>query len=60
MKKYKSLKPYLLLWGTQSLSSLGSAMTVALPAERLCVGDSDALYLLLRALCACEHFCRGA
>ena len=27
MKKYKSLKPYLLLWGTQSLSSLGSAMT---------------------------------
>ena len=27
MKKYKSLKPYLLLWGTQSLSSLGSTMT---------------------------------
>lgn len=27
MKKYQSLKPYLLLWSTQSLSSLGSAMT---------------------------------
>ncbi len=27
MKKYKTLKPYLLLWSTQSLSSLGSAMT---------------------------------
>ena len=27
MKKYQSLKPYLLLWSTQSLSALGSAMT---------------------------------
>lgn len=27
LKKYKSLRPYLLLWGTQSLSGLGSAMT---------------------------------
>lgn len=27
MKKYQSLKPYLLLWSTQSLSSLGSTMT---------------------------------
>ncbi len=27
MKKYRFLKPYLLLWSTQSLSSLGSAMT---------------------------------
>lgn len=27
MKKYQSLKLYLLLWSTQSLSSLGSAMT---------------------------------
>ena len=30
MKKYKTyriLRPYLLLWGTQSLSSLGSSMT---------------------------------
>lgn len=27
MEQYKSLKPYLLLWSTQSLSSLGSAMT---------------------------------
>ena len=25
--KYKELKPYLLLWGTQSLSTLGSGMT---------------------------------
>lgn len=27
MKKYESLKPYLLLWSTQSLSTLGSTMT---------------------------------
>ncbi len=27
MKKYQSLKPYLLLWSTQSLSALGSTMT---------------------------------
>ena len=30
MKKYKTykvLRPYMLLWGTQSLSSLGSSMT---------------------------------
>ena len=27
MKKDQSLKPYLLLWSTQSLSSLGSALT---------------------------------
>ena len=27
LQKYKPLKPYLLLWGTQSLSALGSAMT---------------------------------
>lgn len=25
--KYKELKPYLLLWSTQSLSTLGSGMT---------------------------------
>ena len=25
--EYRKLKPYLLLWGTQSLSALGSAMT---------------------------------
>ncbi|MCI8386383.1 MAG: MFS transporter [Acutalibacter sp.] len=27
LQKYNPLKPYLLLWGTQSLSALGSAMT---------------------------------
>lgn len=27
MKQYRSLRPYLLLWSTQSISSLGSAMT---------------------------------
>ncbi len=27
LQKYKPLRPYLLLWGTQSLSALGSAMT---------------------------------
>lgn len=63
-KEYKSLRPYLLLWSTQSLSTLGSAMTSYALVLWLYLKNGSALQTALlsvcslRTICADEHLCR--
>ncbi len=61
---FHELKSFLLLWSTQSLSTLGSSMTNfalviwSLSGEGVGAYDRSAVRLLLCALCADEYFCR--
>lgn len=61
----KELKTFFVLWSTQSLSQLGSAMTSFALALWLygetgsALADGAAFRLLLRALCGDERFRRG-
>ena len=62
MKKQNSLKQYLLLWSTQSLSTLGSGMTSYALTLWLYQKTGLALetaMLQICAVCADEYFCRG-
>ena len=52
MKKYQSLKPYLLLWSTQSLSALGSAMTGYALVLWLYRQSGSALETAMLAICS--------
>ena len=52
MKKYKQLKPYLLLWSTQSLSALGSGMTSYALVLWLYLRSGSALQTALLSICS--------
>lgn len=51
-KEYKSLRPYLLLWSTQSLSTLGSAMTSYALVLWLYLKNGSALQTALLSVCS--------
>lgn len=51
-KEYKNLKPYLLLWGTQSLSTLGSGMTSYALVLWLYLQSGSALKTALLSICS--------
>lgn len=51
-KEYKELKPYLLLWGTQSLSTLGSGMTSYALVLWLYLQSGSALKTALLSICS--------
>ena len=50
--EYRKLKPYLLLWGTQSLSALGSAMTNYALVIWLYQKSGSALETALLSICS--------
>ncbi len=56
----KELKPFIILWLTQSLSALGSAMTgfALVIWERFGVYNVIIDYLLVCAIYFIKHFCR--
>ncbi len=51
-KEYKELKPYLMLWGTQSLSTLGSGMTSYALVLWLYLQSGSALQTALLSICS--------
>lgn len=51
-KEYKKLKPYLLLWSTQSLSTLGSGMTSYALVLWLYLQSGSALQTALLSICS--------
>ena len=51
-QEYKSLRPYLLLWSTQSLSTLGSAMTSYALVLWLYLKNGSALQTALLSVCS--------
>ena len=51
-KEYKELKSYLLLWGTQSLSTLGSGMTSYALVLWLYLQSGSALKTALLSICS--------
>lgn len=64
VKIFHGLGPFLLLWSTQALSSLGSAMTsfglvIWSYQQHGSAADHRAFVgVYLCAVCAAEHFCR--
>ena len=50
--KYKQLKPYLLLWSTQSFSALGSSMTSYALVLWLYLNTGSALKTALLSVCS--------
>ena len=69
MKTYQTtlheMKPFLMLWGTQAFSALGSAMTSyalviwSYTQKQSALMDIIINGLLLCAICHLQHFCRG-
>ena len=51
-KKYTKLKPYLLLWSTQTLSALGSGMTSYALVLWLYLRTGSALQTALLSICS--------
>ena len=62
-KTLKGLNAFLILWGTQAFSSLGSSMTnfalIIWSYERLGAHNSAAGSLLLCAVCPVKYLCRS-